>query len=196
MVEQITFQTIFQFLQTLGILVGVFYYIITIRTNQKNQELQLETRQAQLFMSLYQNHVSKENLSDWIEMVQMWEWDDMDDFNEKYRVPSSLENQSKYLSYTNKLEGWGVLVRRGLIDINLLYDLSYASIILFWEKFSPRVIETRRRRNAPHFYENIEYLYDEMIRIRAERIHSEIIAHERELSPEQTRKSLYTSNNH
>jgi hypothetical protein len=32
MVEQVTFQTIFQFLQTVGILVGVFYYIMTIRT--------------------------------------------------------------------------------------------------------------------------------------------------------------------
>jgi hypothetical protein len=64
MVEQITFQTIFQFLQTVGILVGVFYYISTIRTNQRNQEISLrnqeltlkaqehaaETRQAQLYM--------------------------------------------------------------------------------------------------------------------------------------------------
>ncbi len=62
MVEQITFQTIFQFLKTVGILVGVFYYIMTIRTNQRNQEIAqknqeltlraqeqaLETRQAQL----------------------------------------------------------------------------------------------------------------------------------------------------
>ena len=42
MVEQITFQTLFQFLQTVGILVGVFYYIMTIRANQRNQELTLK----------------------------------------------------------------------------------------------------------------------------------------------------------
>jgi len=67
MVEQVTFQTIFQFLQTLGILVGVFYYIMTIRTNQrnqeiaqKNQELQLESRNLQLFMQLYQQMSSPE----------------------------------------------------------------------------------------------------------------------------------------
>ena len=58
MAEQVTFQTLFQFLQTVGILVGVFYYIMTIRTNQRNQELTiraqeqaLETRQAQLLSS-------------------------------------------------------------------------------------------------------------------------------------------------
>ena len=30
MVEQVAFQTVFQFLQTVGILVGVFYYIMTL----------------------------------------------------------------------------------------------------------------------------------------------------------------------
>jgi hypothetical protein len=53
MVEQMAFQTVFQFLQTMGILVGVFYYVMTIRANQRNQQLQLETRQAQLFMQPY-----------------------------------------------------------------------------------------------------------------------------------------------
>jgi hypothetical protein len=43
-IEQLTFQTVFQFPQTVGILVSVFYYITTIRANQRNQQLQLETR--------------------------------------------------------------------------------------------------------------------------------------------------------
>ena len=60
MVEQVTFQTIFQFLQTLGILVGVFYYVMTLRYNRRNQELQLETRQAQLFMQVYAKTYSEQ----------------------------------------------------------------------------------------------------------------------------------------
>ena len=66
MVEQVTFQTIFQFLQTVGILVGVFYYVLTIRANQRNQELArkaqeqaLETRQTQLFMYFHEKLVEK-----------------------------------------------------------------------------------------------------------------------------------------
>ena len=54
-------------LQTVGILVGIFYYIMTIRTNQRNQdiairnqELTLETRQAQLFMNIFNTFASKE----------------------------------------------------------------------------------------------------------------------------------------
>jgi hypothetical protein len=61
MVEQVAFQTVFQFLQTVGILVGVFYYIMTLRNTRKNQQLQLETRQAQLFTSLSREFRSVEN---------------------------------------------------------------------------------------------------------------------------------------
>ena len=66
MVEQVTFKTIFQFLQTAGILAGVFYYIMTIRTYQRNQEigsrnqeLTLETKQAQLFMNIFNTFSSE-----------------------------------------------------------------------------------------------------------------------------------------
>ena len=54
-------------LQTAGILVGIFYYLMVLRNQQKNQEMSLrnqeltlksqalatETRQAQLFMQLF-----------------------------------------------------------------------------------------------------------------------------------------------
>jgi hypothetical protein len=72
----------------------------------------------------------------------------------------------------NKLEGLGVLVKRGLIDVDLLYDMMYGSIIGVWEKFLPVITETRRRSDLPNLYEDIEYLYEEMIKIREERGHA------------------------
>ena len=183
----VEFSTILQFIQAAGILVGVVYYILNIENNRKNQEISLrnqeltlkaqeqaaETRQAQFFMSVYRDHVTKENISDWLEMVQSWKWEDYDDYMEKYgRVHDC---NVKYASYMNKLEGLGVLVKRGLIDVNLLYDLQYGSIILMWEKYKPIIKETRQQVNAPHLYKDIEYLYDEMLRIRDERGDKKII---------------------
>jgi hypothetical protein len=173
----------------LSVSLAAFYYINTLRNANrmreltlesqeltcKAQEQALETRQAQFFMSVYRDHVSKENISDWIEMVMQWESDDYDEFVEKYNVPSSLENHSKYGTLTGRLEGLGVLVRRGLIDVNLLYDLNYGSIIMIWEKFSPIIMEMRRRMNVPQFMADLEYLYDEMVRIREERAHLTIL---------------------
>ena len=93
MVEQITFQTIFQFLQTVGILVGVYYYITTIRVNQRNQELQLESRSLQLFMQLYQQMSSPDAIQTFNEIVN-YEWDDFDDFSQKYGL-KNYEASSK-----------------------------------------------------------------------------------------------------
>jgi hypothetical protein len=49
--------------QTVGVLVtaasvsvAAIYYIFTLRTNQKNLKMNLETRQAQLFMQMYTTH--------------------------------------------------------------------------------------------------------------------------------------------
>ena len=49
----ITLPIVLQIVQTAGILVGIVYYIAIMRNNQRTQQMQLETRQAQLFMQLY-----------------------------------------------------------------------------------------------------------------------------------------------
>jgi hypothetical protein len=58
-----------------------------------------------------------------------------------------------------------------LIDPELVYDSQYATIIAMWEKFLPIVEELRIRQNASHLYEDPEYLYKEMIRMREKRGH-------------------------
>lgn len=52
---EITYQMVLSTIQTAELLVGIFYYIMTLRNQQKNQQLSLETRQAQLFMGIYNN---------------------------------------------------------------------------------------------------------------------------------------------
>jgi len=42
-------------------------------------------------------------------------------------------------------------------------------VIEFWEKFSPIIVEWRRRYNAPQIYVGYEFLVDEMRRIRESR---------------------------
>ena len=50
-----------------GVIAGFSYYVLTVRANQRNQELalkaqqlQLETRQAQLLMQVYNKFDTKE----------------------------------------------------------------------------------------------------------------------------------------
>jgi hypothetical protein len=47
-------QNVLTYLTLISVPVGVFYHIMTLNNTRKNQQLQLETRQTQLFMNLYE----------------------------------------------------------------------------------------------------------------------------------------------
>jgi len=49
---EVTYRMVLSTLQTTGILVGIFYYIMTLNNTRKSQRLTLESRQAQLFMQM------------------------------------------------------------------------------------------------------------------------------------------------
>jgi hypothetical protein len=164
MVEQVTFQTIFQFLQTVGILVGVYYYITTIRSTKKNQEMQLETRQAQLFMQIYREDlgIAEKGPYGMIGVIE-WNFNDYDDFNEKFGPDSNPDAYQSYIYLLYIMEGIGVLVREGYVDIRLIALLSSGMVKNLWMKLQPIIYEERKRRNWPRWSIEFEYLYDTLI---------------------------------
>jgi len=175
MVEQVAFQTIFQFLQTVGILVGVFYYIMTIRTNQrnqeiaqKNQELQLESRNLQLFMQLYQQMSSPEAYQTVME-IMYYDWGDIDDFLLKYGERNNVVAYGKYMSIMRRYNTIGLLMRDKHIDPELLWDYIGDSVIAMWDKYGEIIREMRVRLNQPTFLEWFESLVNEMIKISTNR---------------------------
>jgi replicative DNA helicase len=42
---EITYQMVLSTLQTIALIVGIYYYIMTIRANQRNQEISLKNQQ-------------------------------------------------------------------------------------------------------------------------------------------------------
>jgi len=63
-------------IQTVGVLitaasvtVAAIYYMFTLRINQKNVKTTLETRQAQLFMGIYDKFSSKEFSDDMNKLI-------------------------------------------------------------------------------------------------------------------------------
>jgi len=47
-----------------GVIAGFTYYVLTVRSSQRTQRQQLETRQAQLFMQLYRLYDTKDFMED------------------------------------------------------------------------------------------------------------------------------------
>jgi hypothetical protein len=161
----------------LGVCVAAFYYVLNLRISQRNsklalkaQEQTLETRQAQLLMSIFQNYSSKEFQTDMEEMAHVWKWNDYDDFMLKYGMENVKEN-GKHATVFQIYEGTGVFVKRGLVNPELVYDLMRESVIVIWEKYSPIIESWRTRFSAPQIYLGFEFLYHEMKKVRDERGH-------------------------
>jgi hypothetical protein len=166
MVEQAAFQTVFQFLQTVGILVGVFYYVMTIRANQRNQELTLraqeqalETREAQLMMQLW---------STWMEYrdaYSVWtaiEYEDFEDFWERYGSdPSFWDKNSSIITW---YENVGVLVKEGLLDIRLIALMYAGGTRKVWEKLEPLMDGLREKFDYPRVWSETVYLCETLIK--------------------------------
>ena len=175
-----------QIVQTVGILVGIVYYLIIMRNSQRTRELTLqsqeltrkaqeqalETRQAQLFMQIYYTWSSRETIKLRRELYT-WTWTDYDDFIEKYGEANNPEANALFQELGNWFEGIGVLIKRKLIDPAFVDDLMSGTTLLGWETFGSLVRERRVRDNLPFYYEFWEYLYDEVSAI-AHKQHPEL----------------------
>lgn len=177
MVEQITLQTLIMLIQALGILVAVFYHIMTLQNTRKNQQLTLETRQAQLFMQIYRDFCTPEWWRTAGETAHI-DFADYDGFEAKWGRDTNLEGWSRQSALHGFYEGLGLLVHKKLIDSSLVDDLLSAPIMVYWERVSPYILERRRRLNSPSIGEWIEYLYNE-IRPIYESQHGEMAAEAR-----------------
>jgi hypothetical protein len=176
---EFTYQMVLSTLQTVGLLVGIFYYLIIMRNSQRTRELTLqsqeqalETRQAQLFMQIYYTWSSREAINLRKEL-RTWTWTDYDDFIQKYGEANNPEAWSSFQELANFYEGIGVLIKRKLIDPAFVDDLMSGHTLWGWETFGSFVRERRVRDNLPFYYEFWEYLYDEVSAI-AHKQHPEL----------------------
>jgi len=162
---EITLPIVLQIVQTVGLLVGIIYYIAIMRNNQRTRETELETRQAQLFMSLYDRISDKYFNQDWMVAV-MLPISSQEEYLHLFRDP---EKRAEIGSAVNALfayfEGIGVLVKRGLIDINLVDDLMSSYILMTWNKYGPFIKEQQERANRPELWEYFEYLANEIQKV-------------------------------
>jgi hypothetical protein len=72
----------------------------------------------------------------------------------------ALEDYADELTLAVFIEGVGVLVKKDLIDIELVEDLLSQRIIWIWEHgFGQNVDYIRKQANDPTQYDHVEYLY-------------------------------------
>jgi hypothetical protein len=178
MVELAELQAIAYVAQVVGVVgtltaafIAVRSYLNANKRAEESRKRDLETRQTQLFMQIYDKSTQKEFMQDFIDIIMEWKWTDVNDFETKYMMDVRFQTVSDYF------EGIGVLVKRKLIDPELVDDLMSGWITSFWEKTGSVTLEQRRIHNYPQANEHVEFLYNEVKRI-AKSQHTEYVGKE------------------
>ena len=159
MVDQMTLQTIGILLTAVTVSIAAIYYTLTLRYTKRSQDLQLETRQAQLFMQIYNRQYTIEQRRS-LHIINTLEYESRDDFNEKYGPETNPDAYFRIQSLGAYFEGVGVLVKRNLVDPYMVDDLMSGRIIDFWDAVSAFLKEYRESSGDYEAYEHVEYLYE------------------------------------
>jgi len=110
-------QTVSVVIAITGLVIGLIYYTLILRNANR-------TRQATLWMQLYSLYINQQVLEMSLEVLTQWEWTDLDDFEGKYGPKTNAKAYSMWLALSNYFEGIGMLVKKGLIDVDMVDDVN------------------------------------------------------------------------
>jgi hypothetical protein len=148
----------------IGLTASIIYYTSILRNANKTQEQQLQTRRIQLSTSITEKIGSKDFLRDFAEILK-FEWVDVDDFLKKYDHRVNPESYAQRWTVWVAYENLGYLLREGLIDQEILFNVASTGSILVWGTYYPVIDNIRKNELGPRFMENFEYLASEMWKV-------------------------------
>ena len=172
---EITYQMVLSTLQTAGLLVGIFYYILTLRNQQKNQELTLrnqeltlksqkqteDTRKIQILHDINKWTTEDDSNLNWFGMMNM-KWDDYADFTLKDSLENNPDLYNGRIKIWRKLNLYGILINDGLIDASTFVRIIADQSPIVWSKFKPIVEKMRLLQDNPELYMGMEILAQEV----------------------------------
>ena len=161
MVELATLQAVSYIIGSLGVFVAAIYYVSTLRNNQRTQQLQLETRQAQLFMEIYNQSHNDPSFLEAYRIVMSLQWSNYEDFRNLIKDDEKARAISRVGGF---YEGLGVLVKANFVDIKLVALLMTIMTRTWWEKYKPIIEDARKQMGYPRYLSESEYLYNELMK--------------------------------
>jgi len=143
-------QTISIAIASASVVAGVVYYALQLRN-------QTRIRKTDMIMRLYSTLHSREHTEARTRFIRL-QFKDYNDFIGKYDAngPEMID----LLMVGNYLNEVGMLLHKGLIDIESVYDLLGYRVANLWEKMKP--ITEEWRKDEPQTAKWFEYLHNEI----------------------------------
>ena len=139
-------QTVSIAIASASIVLAAVYYVLQMRHQAK-------ARQTDLIVRLYSLVGSKE-FCEAVEKIYFREIKSVDDYLKKYGTVAEI-NQV-WVVYG----ALGMLLRRKLVDVDIINDITGGTVIVMWEKLKPLFEPLMKERGIE--WDSFEYLYDEL----------------------------------
>ena len=152
----------------IGLIVSILYYTFTLQNANK-------TRQAQMFMNIYNRASSKEHNQSRNHLLFI-ECETLDDFKRLFLPTSEKpvnENWEALGVQHSYYEGLGAMVREGLIPIRYVALLQAGVTRKLWEKYGPFLLALKDELDYQRIASEWEYLYNELMKYIKE--HPELV---------------------
>jgi len=112
-----------------------------------------------MYMGIINKFNSLEFRKQW-HIIESATWKDYVDFHEKYLMGSEMLTASTmHFIFFDSIGG---LVRKNLIDIELIDGILALNIVITWRMFESIIHGDRKSFNTPNMWEPFEYLYNEI----------------------------------
>lgn len=125
-------------LSGISISASLFYYANVLQNAN-------QTRRTQMLMELYQAYRDPQFAKAWNEVLDQ-EYTDFDDHWQKYGMETNRDAWNKWQSVARVFHGIGVLVKRDMVDIDLVEELMGTMIAVSWYRMGPVVLGFRANR--------------------------------------------------
>jgi hypothetical protein len=124
----------------------------------KAQEQAVETRQAQLYMSLINRWNTKEFSKQRYDSYTM-EFINLDDFQQKYNFENNPEIFASYNTFGRSILSLAELRKKGLIDIEFLDGMMLADVRNWWLRFGSSEKEAWER-GRPRWWSHFPFILE------------------------------------
>ncbi len=161
MVDVVLLQSASYVAAAIGVCVAAFYYAFNLRETSRNRKISYTTNFMQQFYS-------KEFGRRYIDLLGMT-WKDHDEYMEKYDSRVNPENFADRWSFMGMLDVLGHQYKAGLIDLQTIYELTWAPIIMTWIKFKPIIDEYKKTDYGEDQFANFELIANALWKIMMRR---------------------------
>lgn len=149
------------------VVVACAYIIVSRYMGLRREEL--ETARARHHLELVRFMTDEKFNRAVTDILWRWQWTDYDDYWSKYSPRNDPDaNVTRHLT-RDYYVGLASLVRSGAASIEQVYELNPSGVTRYWEKIGPIAREFRQRNEYPDYLEPVEYLANEIGKLRERR---------------------------